>query len=92
MRSNATWGDQMALNTAAGTIDVYQATDRQTGIDACVSLALASEILSEMPSASSVYVCQPTQGGNVAIDARVPVNKVENVLAAAKQAGIPIRR
>jgi hypothetical protein len=84
--------DKGSGHNTTGMIDVYPATDGQMGIDACVSLALAGDMLAAMPAASSVYVCQPRQGGMVAVDVQVSASVAAKMLAAATRDGVSIRR
>lgn len=80
------------LPAAGGMIEVYQGANGTKGIDFCGPWALATEMLTAIGAgASSLYVCQDTEGGLVAIDAQVTAPVAAKMLAAAKQAGVSVR-
>jgi hypothetical protein len=102
-RGIAAWeGNSMTLNSAngaaglqrksAGIIEVYPGEAGRVGIDACVRLSIAEEMLSEIHTASNLYICQSHKGGMVAIDAQFPLSVAEKILAAATRDGVLVRR
>jgi hypothetical protein len=86
--------------TNVGMIDVYRGKAGSVGIDALVSLATVNKMLkakarAQQPKtskASKLCICQLKPGDMVTLDAQVPANVAAKMLAAAKRAGIPIRR
>jgi len=79
----------------AGSVQVYKGNAGRIGIDAIVPLSVAVKMLKPMSArgaSSGLYFNQPKAGGLVAIDVQALAPVADRVLAAAKRAGIPIRR
>jgi hypothetical protein len=78
-------------NLPPDMIDVYEAKNGKTGIDACVSAALAAEmhVTEFLPGMMS---CVRGNNGMVGFDAQVSAPVAERMLMAARRAGVSVRR
>jgi hypothetical protein len=77
--------------TLTGTIDVYPGKNGKTGIDACVSAAVAAEMHGTefLPGMQSYF---RGDNGMIGFDAQVSAPVAKRMLAAAKRAGASIRQ
>jgi hypothetical protein len=73
-------------------IDVYPRKAGSVGIEAVVSLRIASRMLAKASNASKLCIYQDESGGLVTLEAHVSTRVAAKVLAIGKRAGILIRR
>jgi hypothetical protein len=81
------------MREPTGMIDLYRTGGRSIGVDACVPLAVAADMLAAAataPRGVSIEMLQVEEGGPTSVLIEVPADAVETVLTPAVAAGVTI--